>query len=103
MWRANRHALQHPIAEGLVQPQPVEVDVANMTPAGVIATRALNQAALEIRGVQVADRLPNEVAAADRSVTVHRDDRRPRPTRLAAAAVAVIVDREQGVEAGPLL
>src|SRR4051794_30367159 len=78
-WVAHRHALQHPVAEGFVQSQSVEVDVADVTAAGVVAARALGQAALEVRGVQVADRLPDEVAAADRSIAVHRDDRGPRP------------------------
>src|SRR5436305_11350541 len=63
---ADRHALQHAVAEGLVQPQPVEVDVADVATAGVVAARPLGQATLEIRGIQVADRRPNEVAAADR-------------------------------------
>jgi hypothetical protein len=50
-----------------------------VAPAGVVRAWPLRRAPLEVWGIQVADRLPNAVAAANRSVAVPRDDCGPPP------------------------
>src|SRR5262245_14570918 len=82
-----RDAFQHARSENFVQLQPVQMNVADVTSAGVVRAEPLAQALLEVRVVNIADRFLDEVAPPRRAVTVNGNHARPGPTWFAAARV----------------
>src|SRR4051812_25699595 len=95
---SSRDSLQHPLAESRIEVELLEMDVTNVAAARFITARSRLQAALKPVGVDVANGLRDEMAAANRPVAIHAKDRRAGATGFALACVALIVDRKERVQ-----
>jgi hypothetical protein len=69
------NALRHAAAEQRVKIKVIHVDVADVAAADAARAGARREGGVEVGCVDVADRLPDEVAAPRRAVAVDRDRR----------------------------
>ena len=92
-----RNPLQNPSPENFVQIQLIQLHVADMTAAGLVAAPPCAQRFSKIGIVDVAERRRNKMTTAHRACAIYGNHCFPRSTALAEACVLLLVEWEERI------